>query len=150
MRVQSVRKNYSKHNGHMIKCLLTELGWAGQENIWLLVRTHGPRAKYLTSLLALPLSQKVHFSVLFIIYYIYFIITSTIWWGAQQSRLQFKCVLTENPPSPGKVGHTTAVYVPTLFEQWCGFFYVPQEQISESAVRWDLRLFVHIWEDWKV
>ena len=79
MRVQSVRKNYSKHNGHMIKCLLTELGWAGQENIWLLVRTHGPRAKYLTSLLALPLSQQVHFRVLFIIYYIYFIITSTIW-----------------------------------------------------------------------
>ena len=23
----------------------------------------------------------------------------------------------------------------TLFEQWCGFFYAPQEQISESAVR---------------
>ena len=22
-----------------------------------------------------------------------------------------------------------------LFEQWCGFFYVPQEQISESAVK---------------
>ena len=89
------------------------LGWTG--NIWLLVRTHGPRAKYLTSLLALPLSQQVHFSVLFIIYYIYFIITSTIWWGTQQSRLQFKCVLTENPPSPGKVGHTTAVYVPYSF-----------------------------------
>ena len=33
---------------------------------------------------------------------------------------------------------------PTLFEQWCGFFYVPQEQISESAVRRDLRFFVLI------
>ena len=28
---------------------------------------------------------------------------------------------------------------PTLFKQWCGFFYIPQEQISESAVRRDLR-----------
>ena len=36
---------------------------------------------------------------------------------------------------------------PTLFEQWCGFFYVPQEQISESAVRRDLRFFVLIRED---
>ena len=31
---------------------------------------------------------------------------------------------------------------PTLFEQWCGFFYVPQEQISKRAVRRDLRFFV--------
>ena len=30
---------------------------------------------------------------------------------------------------------------PTLFKQWFGFFYVPQEQISESAVRWDIRFF---------
>jgi len=36
---------------------------------------------------------------------------------------------------------------PTLFEQLCGFFYVPQEQISESAVRRDLRFFVLIRED---
>ena len=28
----------------------------------------------------------------------------------------------------------------TFFEQWCGFFYVPQEQISVSAMRRDLRL----------
>ena len=39
---------------------------------------------------------------------------------------------------------------PTLFEQQCGFFYVPHEQISESAVRWDLRFFVLIREDQKV
>ena len=36
---------------------------------------------------------------------------------------------------------------PTLFEQWCGFFYVPHEQISESAVRRDPRFFVLIRED---
>ena len=35
--------------------------------------------------------------------------------------------LIDNPPSPAKVGHTPGVYVPALFEQWCGFFYVPQE-----------------------
>ena len=27
----------------MIKCLLTELGWAGRENIWPSVMAHGPR-----------------------------------------------------------------------------------------------------------
>ena len=38
---------------------------------------------------------------------------------------------------------------PTLFEQWCGFFYVPQckNQISVSAVRRDLRFFLLIRED---
>ena len=28
---------------------------------------------------------------------------------------------------------------PSLFEWWCGFFFTPQEQINESAVRRDLR-----------
>ena len=37
---------------------------------------------------------------------------------------------------------------PTLFEPWCGFFYVPQEQISESAVRRNLRFFVLVREEW--
>ena len=50
-------------------------------------------------------------------------------------------------PQPVKVGHTTGVYNLSLFEQWCGFFYVPQEQISESAVRRDLQFFVLIRED---
>ena len=31
-----------KKNGYMIKCLLTEWGRAGLENIWFSVRTHGP------------------------------------------------------------------------------------------------------------
>ena len=30
----------------MIKCLLTELGRAGRENIWPSVMAHGPSAKY--------------------------------------------------------------------------------------------------------
>ena len=55
MCVQSVRK-IQKHNGHMIKCLLAELGWARQGNIWLLVRMHEPLAKYLKPHPALPLS----------------------------------------------------------------------------------------------
>ena len=29
-----------------MKCLLTELGRARRENIWLLVMAYGPRAKY--------------------------------------------------------------------------------------------------------
>ena len=32
-----------------------------------------------------------------------------------------RSILTDNPPSSGKVGRTTRVYVPTLFDQWCGF-----------------------------
>ena len=28
------KKKKEKHGGHMIKCLLTELGRAGRENIW--------------------------------------------------------------------------------------------------------------------
>ena len=37
------KKRKEKQNGHMIKCLLTERGRAGQENIWLEIRTHGNR-----------------------------------------------------------------------------------------------------------
>ena len=33
-----------KRGGHMIKCLLTELGRAGRENIWPSVMVHGPSA----------------------------------------------------------------------------------------------------------
>ena len=51
-------------------------------------------------------------------------------------------LLKDNPPSPGKVGHTTGYMSPTLFKQWCGLFYVPQEPYikwkSKSAVRQDL------------
>ena len=36
---------------------------------------------------------------------------------------------------------------PTLFKQSCRFFCVPQDQISASAVRWDLRCFTLIRED---
>ena len=36
---------------------------------------------------------------------------------------------------------------PTLFKQWCRFFYVPQEQIRESAVRPDMQFFILIRED---
>ena len=32
-----------KRGGHMMKCLLTELGRAGRENIWPSVTAHGPR-----------------------------------------------------------------------------------------------------------
>ena len=36
--------------------------------------------------------------------------------------------LTDNPPSPGEVGHTTGVYDPLLFSNnGVGFVYIPQE-----------------------
>ena len=37
------KKKKEKRGGHMIKCLLTELGRAGRENIWPSVIAHGPR-----------------------------------------------------------------------------------------------------------
>ena len=37
------KKKQEKRGGHMIKCLLTELGQAGRENIWSSVMAHGPR-----------------------------------------------------------------------------------------------------------
>ena len=55
------------------------------------------------------------FHLLFKIF-IYFLITSTIWCGTHNGvGLQFKCVLTDNPPIPGEVVHTTRVFVPYSF-----------------------------------
>ena len=47
-------------------------------------------------------------------------------------------------PQPVKVGHTTGVYDPYCFRIVMGVLYVPQEQISESAVRWDLLPYIII------
>ena len=48
--------------------------------------------------------------------YLSYLITSTIWCGTHNRvSLQFKCVLADNPLSPGEVGHTTGVYVPYSF-----------------------------------
>ena len=50
--------------------------------------------------------------------------------------------------NPVQAGQTTGVYDPYSFRVViCEFFYVPQEQISESAVRRDLRFFVLTRED---
>ena len=61
--------------------------------------------------------DNLDFIYLFIYIYIFiYLITSTIWCGAHnRARLQFKCVLKDNPLSPGEVGHTTAVYDPYSF-----------------------------------
>ena len=60
-------------------------------------------------------------------------------------------LLTDNPPSPGKVGPTTGLYVPYSFRTVVWVLYVPHKnQITESAVRWDLRFLVLILEDQKV
>ena len=39
----------------------------------------------------------------------------------------FKCVLTDNPPSREEVGQTSGSTSPALFEQWYGFFHLQQE-----------------------
>ena len=45
-KINKKKKKKEKRGGHMIKCLLTELGRAGRENIWPSVPTPSPRAKY--------------------------------------------------------------------------------------------------------
>ena len=54
------KKKMEKLGGHIIKCLLTELGRAGRENIWHSVMVHGPRCarsvRQIFSRPALPLS----------------------------------------------------------------------------------------------
>ena len=40
---KKIKNKKEKRGGHMIKCLLTELGWAGQQNIWPSVMAHRPR-----------------------------------------------------------------------------------------------------------
>ena len=43
---QKKKKKKEKRGGHMIKCLLTELGRAREENIWPSVMAHGPRCTW--------------------------------------------------------------------------------------------------------
>ena len=47
------------------------------------------------------------------------------------------CLLTDKPSGPGEAGHTTE-YIPSLFEEWCGYFSSHKNQISEISVRRDL------------
>ena len=49
--------------------------------------------------------------------------------------------------SPERLATALGSTSPTLFEQWYGLFYISHEQISESAVRWELQFFVLIQED---
>ena len=54
------KKKKEKRGGHIIKCLLTELGRAGRENIWPSVMALGPYAMtsgQIFSRPVLPLSQ---------------------------------------------------------------------------------------------
>ena len=77
---------------------------------------------------------------LFISFFLY-LITSTICRGTHnRAGLQFKCVLTDNPPGPGEVDYTTGVYVPYSFRivVWVLLRPTRTNQISESAVRRDL------------
>ena len=73
------------------------------------------------------------------IYLSLYLIPSTIIWCGTHNRagLQFKCVLADNPPSPGEVGQTSRVYIPY---SGVGSFMSHENQISESAVRKDLHV----------
>ena len=49
-------------------------------------------------------------------------------YGQGNGRQSFRTVLRHHPPSPGKFGLTKLGSTsPPLLEQWCGFFYIPQE-----------------------
>ena len=84
--------------------------------------------------------------------YLYFILAAFLDTGlprgnGQEGDSSVPCEVPSLPnPTTLKVGHTSppGTTSPTLSEQWCGFFYVPQAHIVESAVRRDLRFFVLI------
>ena len=84
--------------------------------------------------------------VCLLIYISVYSMTSTIWCGTHnRAGLQFKTVLTDNPPSPGEAGYTTGVLRPLLFSNsGVGSFTSHKNQISVSAVRRDLRFSVLI------
>ena len=76
------------------------------------------------------------------VYFLIYLITFTIWCGTHnRAGLQFKRVLQITHPAQERLTTPPGSMSPTLFEQWYRFFYVPQEQISESAVRQDLWFF---------
>ena len=81
--------------------------------------------------------------------FIYLIICTT-WCGTHNTAgLLFKSVFTDNPPSPGLGGwpHHRDLR-PLLFSNSSvGSFTSHKNQISESAVRRDVRVFVLIRED---
>ena len=47
-------------------------------------------------------------------------------------------LLTDNPPSPGKVGHTTAVYVRKVLLA-CRYFTSDKNQMSETSIATEKR-----------
>ena len=72
----SLRQKNSRHDVHIIKCLLTELGGSGRENIWLSVRTHGPLAKYFPVRPSHSGNEYIHFPIFALrlgIAFVYFI-----------------------------------------------------------------------------
>ena len=58
-----------------------------------------------------------------------------------------KTLLMDNQPSPGKVDHTTGVYVPYSFQTIMRVLLHPIRTRSESAVRQDLGFLIVIQED---
>ena len=75
--------------------------------------------------------------------FIIYLITSTIWWGTHNRvRLQFKCVLVDNPPPPQPRGgwpHHRGLCPLLFLNSGVGSFTSHANQKSESAVRRDLR-----------
>ena len=69
-------------------------------------------------------------------------------YGQGNGRQSFRTVLRYHPPSPGKFGRIKSGPRPLLFwNSGVGSFTSHKNQISESAVRQDLRFFVLIRED---
>ena len=71
-------------------------------------------------------------------------------YGQGNGKQSFRTVLRYHPPSPGKFGRTkSGVYVPSSFGTvvWVLLHPTIKNQISESAVRQNLRFFVLVRED---
>ena len=59
----------------------------------------------------------------------------TRWWGMKQLGLMFQLISTPSLPTQPMKGCTTPLgsMPPTLYEQQCGFFYVPQESKQRKS-----------------
>ena len=59
-RKKKKKRKKKKRGGHIIKCLLTELGRAGQENIWPEVMAYGPPTQSISTYYDIAPSFKVN------------------------------------------------------------------------------------------
>ena len=62
--------------------------------------------------------SKLKYHIFYLFIYLFMQSVPVVCGTHNKAGLQFKCVLTDNPPSPGEVDYTTGVYVPQEPDKW--------------------------------